>query len=69
MQLKSSIHPPEQRSPTMTERKHSYDEKLANMSDNEVADEIAHWEDVSGAPGSFAHWALGAAERELDNRL
>ncbi|WP_286749756.1 hypothetical protein [Sphingopyxis sp. SCN 67-31] len=53
----------------MTERKHSYDEKLANMSDNEVADEIAHWEDVSGAPGSFAHWALGAAERELDNRL
>lgn len=51
------------------ERKRRYADQLADMSDNQIAEEISHWEDVSGKPGSFAHWALSQAERELDHRL
>lgn len=51
------------------DRKRAYNRQLEEMSDNQIAAEIAHWEDVSGAPGTFAHWALNSAERELDNRL
>lgn len=53
----------------LLERKRAYEAELDGMTDNQIAGQIEHLENIDPKPGSFWSWALSCATRELDHRL